>query len=218
MTSFDEIYIQNGLIMEELRGQSKPDNLYYFILYQHLKFAIGEFSQFCYKDLLDITPFIQTIDTYDSDGVETNFILESTPPQDAIFYVGVDGVKLSDSEFSYDELTNSITTSISGSSIYISGYIIGNFNVDLNLREIAILAEAMTETYLESFVNSPKQLEQVMYSGVDMFSQSQHNKVNVEAEKFRRSVSFKNMTYYSYGKDTPDTIILAKKAGVIYAE
>jgi len=212
-TSFDVIYTLNGAIETDSRLQDKPENIYYFILYQYLYFSLAEFSNYCYKDLLDIVPFQQTIDSFESDGIETNFVLESTPLTGGVFYVSIDGTQLDDSEFSYDSGTNSVTTDFGGSNIYISTYIIGQFNSDLNAREIMILAEAMTFVFTESFVNDDKQLDQVMYSGVDFFSQSQHNKVNLNIEKARRDVSFKNMIYYTYGRDMPSTIQLAKKAG-----
>jgi len=213
MVLFDDIYTLNGLIMKDLKLQNKSDNIYYFMLYQYLSFAISEFSQYCYKDLLDIVPFQQTIDTYESDGVETNFILEDTPPLDYLFYVSVDNVKLNSNEFSYDSLTNSVTTTYGGTNIYISSYVIGYFNEDINLREKTILSEAMTSVFVASFVNDGGQLAQIMYSGVDMFSQSQHNKVNINIEDFRRSNSFRQMIYYSYGRDMPSTVKLAKRAG-----
>jgi hypothetical protein len=127
--------------------------------------------------------------------------------------VSVDGVKLQDDEFSYDESTNKVTISITGTDIYIGAYNIGQFNVDLNVREIAILADAMSVFFVASNVNTSRQLEQLMYSGVDMFSQSQHTKVSLALEEFRRSTAFKNMIYYSYGRDNDNSWSIAKKAG-----
>jgi len=216
VTSFDEIYTVNGAIMKELRATNKPDNLYYFILYQYLRFATAVFSQYSYTDLDDKVNFEQFIDTFESDGIETNFALDFTPIAGGDFYVGIDNVKLDESEYSYDEATNSITTDFGGDYVYVSSYEVGQFNNTLNEREIIILADAMTEWFVESFTNDPKQLEQLMYSGVKMFSQSQQNKVNISIEEYRNSKSFKSMIYYSYGVDMPSTVQLSSKGGVSY--
>lgn len=214
-TQFDEIYTLNGAIAQDSRLSGKPDNIYYFILYQYLYFAMAEFSEYYYGDIFDTVPFEQTIDTYDSDGIETNFVLTSTPSIGSIFYVSIDNAVLDNTEYSYDSGTNSVTTTFGGTDIYIGTYIIGQFNETLNGRAKTILAEAMTFVFVENFVNDDKQLEQVMYSGVSFFSQSQHNKVNINVEQARRDVSFKNMIYYSYGRDMPSTVRLARKAGEV---
>lgn len=213
-TSFDEIYGVNGSIMEDLRTTNKPDNIYYFVLYNYLYLATAEFSQYCYKDLLDISPFQQTIDTFETDGLTFDFELSETPPTDCIFYVSVDGEKLEDDQFTYDELTNTITTTVSGDYVYIGAYVIGQFNVDLNQREISILASAMNTFFIMSNVDTSRNLDQVMYEGVRMFSQAQHNKATLDIEKFRKSDSFRAMVYYSYGRDGVGKWNIAKKAGV----
>lgn len=212
-TLFDDVYTLNGAIQNDSRLTDKPTNIYYFILYQYLAFAIGEFSQYCYKDLLDTTPFQQSINTYESDGIATSFVLTNTPPINSVFYISIDGVELEKTEYSYDSITNTVTTNFGGTDIYISAYVVGEFNDSLNLREKTILADAMTFAFVANFTNDDTQLEQLMYSGVDMFSQSQHNKVNINIEEFRRSNSFRQMIYYSYGRDMPNTINLAKRAG-----
>lgn len=212
-TTFEEIYTLNGAIMDLSEQINKPDNLYYFILFQYLAFGISEFSNYCYKDLNDFAPFQQEIYTIESDGIETEFVLSPAPPTDCDFYVSVDGVVLTEEQYSYDDLTDTLTLTVTGESIYIGAYVIGTFNIDLNLKEKTILADAMTITFVEKYTNSPKQLEQLMYAGVELFSQSQHNKVNLMIEEFRKSKVFKDMIFYTYGKDMPSTVNLAKRAG-----
>jgi len=211
-TTFDEIYSLNGALMDMSEQMNKPDNIYYFILFQYLYFAISEFSQHCYKDLSNHTPFSQNIYTFEDDGIETQFVLSPTPEIDSQFYVNVDGVKLKEDEYSYDDITNTLTLSVTGNNIYVGTYIVGTFNIELNMREKTILADAMTPTFVEKYINTPKQLEQLMYEGVEMFSQSQHNKVSISIEEFRRSKCFRDMIYYSYGRDMPSTVSLAKKS------
>ena len=213
MTSFDEVYKSNGSLRRSRDLANKPDNIYYFLLSEYLKSAISVFSEFCYEDILDITKFEQVIETYSNSTPETTFVLSETPHVDAIFYIKADDVVLDESEYSYDSFSQTVTIPSGGFEVYIGAYIIGYFNNDISFNAIMIMADAMNEWYVESYVNDDTQLEQLMFSGVENHSQANHNKVNLQVEDFRSSKTFKRMMMYSYGKAVPSTVKLAKKAG-----
>ena len=136
-----------------------------------------------------------------------------SPPENAEFYIEIDGVKVEN--YTFDSIADVLTLP-NGGEIYVGAYVIGEFNNTLTLKEKVILADAMNEWFIESKVNDPTALEQIMYAGVEMSSQAQHNKVNLDIEKFRNSKSFKNMILYTYSKNMPSSINLAKRAGVTY--
>lgn len=213
MTSFDEVYKSNGSLRNSRDLANKSDNIYYFILSEYLKSAISIFSEYCYEDILDITQFQQVIDTYSLQTAETVFQLSEVPPTDAIFYVKADDKVLTSDEFSYDAILNQVTLVEEAFDVYISGYIIGHFNQTISFNVIMILADAMNEWYVESYVNDDSQLEQIMFAGIENHSQANHNKTNLAIEQFRNSKSFRRMMMYSYGKAVPSTVKLAKKAG-----
>jgi len=215
MTSFEEIYTLNGGIQKEDYGD-KPDNIYYFIMSNYLTFAIGAFCEYSYIDILDITPFEQKIYTFSTSDLETEFNLLPKPPIDSNFYVSVDNVKLKSSEFSYNSLSGDLTIPSGGGEVYIGAYVIGTFNNTLGIREKTILADAITEWFVEGSVNDRSQLQQIMYSGVEFYSQANHSTANLNLEKYRNSKSFKNMIMYTYSKNMPNTIKLGKRAGVEY--
>jgi len=213
MTSFDEVYKSNGSLRRSRDLANKPDNIYYFLLSEYLKSAISVFSEFCYEDILDITKFEQVIDIYSHTTPETVFVLSETPPVNATFYVKADEIVLDESEYSYDSPSQTVTIPNGAYEVYIGAYIIGHFNNNITFNAIMIMADAMNEWYVESYVNDDTQMEQLMFSGVENHSQANHNKVNLQIEDFRRSKSFKRMMMYSYGKAVPNSIKLAKKAG-----
>lgn len=212
-TSFDEIYSLNSSITRDSQLQGKPDNIYYFLLAQRLQFAIGAFAEYSYIDILDTVDFTQEIYVFESDELTTEYLLSPAPPTDCEFYVEIDGVKLLSTEYSFNSLTN-IMTLPNGGNIYIGAYVIGQFNNTLTIKEKVILADAMTEWFVESHVNDSMGLEQIMYAGVEMSAQSQHNKINLDIEKFRNSKSYKDMIMYTYSKNMPKTINLAKRSGI----
>jgi len=212
-TSFDEIYSLNSSIKNNSDIQGKPDNIYYFLLNQQLMFAVGVFCEYSYIDLLDMNEFKQEIYQFDTEPSVTQYTLTPPPPENAEFYIEIYGVR--ETNYSFDPNTN-ILILPNGGEIYVGAYVIGEFNNTLTLKEKVILADAMNEWFIESKVNDPTALEQIMYAGVEMSSQAQHNKVNLDIEKFRNSKSFRNMILYTYSKNMPTSIRLAKKAGVQY--
>ena len=212
-TSFDEIYSLNSSIKNNSDIQGKPDNIYYFLLNQQLMFAVGVFCEYSYIDLLDMNEFKQEIYQFDTEPSVTEYTLVPSPPENAEFYIEIDGVKVEN--YTFDSIADVLTLP-NGGEIYVGAYVIGEFNNTLTLKEKVILADAMNEWFIESKVNDPTALEQIMYAGVEMSSQAQHNKVNLDIEKFRNSKSFKNMILYTYSKNMPSSINLAKRAGVTY--
>lgn len=212
-TSFDEIYSLNSSIKNNSDIQGKPDNIYYFLLNQHLMFAVGVFCEYSYINLLDMNEFKQEIYQFNTTVDTTEYVLFPPPPENAEFYIEIYGIR--ELDYSFNSNTNVLTLP-KGGEVYVGAYVIGEFNNTLTLKEKVILADAMNEWFIESKVNDPTALEQIMYAGVDMSSQAQHNKVNLDIEKFRNSKSFKNMILYTYSKNMPSSINLAKRAEVTY--
>jgi len=215
MTNFDEIYMLNGSIQKE-NYSGTPDNIYYFMMSNYLMFATGIFCEYSYIDITEYTPFSQNIYTFSTSQDVTEFSLVPTPTDNAIFYVSVDGITLSSDEYSYDDVLNILTIPTGGGEVYVGAYIVGEYTNDLTIKEKIILADAMTEWFVEGNVNNSSQLEQTMFAGVELHSQANHSKANLDVEKFRNGKSFKNMLMYTYTKNMPDSINLAKKAGAIY--
>jgi hypothetical protein len=216
VTSFDSIYKSNNAISKNRELLNKPDNIYYFLLFNYLEFAISVFSEYSYVDL-SYTPFDQEIYVYSYDVATDSIVLETTPPTDCKFYIKADGLVLGESEYTYDDLTNTITFTAEASEFYIGAYIIGEFLEDIPLRERMILANAMTEWFVEGKVNDDSQLEQVMYSdGIQFSSQASHNKANLDIEKFRHSKSFSEMIIYSYGRSMPKDLKMAVRGTYTY--
>ena len=215
MTNFDEIYMLNGSIQKE-NYSGTPDNIYYFMMSNYLTFAIGVFCEYSYIDIADYVPFEQEIYTFSTLSTETEITLVPAPPIDSELYISIDGVSLDDSEYSYDEATQTIILANGGGEVYVGAYIVGQFNNTITIKEKIILADAMSEWFTEGTVNDSSNLTQVMYAGVEFSSQANHTKANLDVEKFRNGKSFKNMLMYTYTKNMPDTINLAKRAGAFY--
>ena len=210
MTSFEEIYLLNGSIQKE-DNSNKPDNIYYFEMSNYLMFATGVFCEYSYIDITDYVPFSQNIYTFSTPLSQTEFTLDPEAPTDALFYVSVGGNELEDSEYSYNATSHVLTIPSGGGEVYVGAYIIGQFNNTLGIKEKIILADAMTEWFAEGHVNVDDQQTQIMFSGVEFHSQANNTKANLDVEKFRNGKSFRAMLLYTYSKNMPSTVNLAKR-------
>ncbi len=186
-TLFTEIYEANEILKNDNRLNAKPTNLVYQLYYQYLKFAIGFFYRDCYKDLSNHIPFSQVIYKFVTDGVDNQFLLESptTPPENCYFYVGIapddntSYTEITCDKFTYDEDTHVLETNgdviAENNIIYISAYIIGEFEESLVFDEINILNEGMLVPYNKEQQNRNSLLNQRVYGGSqNMYSQSNH--------------------------------------------
>jgi hypothetical protein len=137
------------------------------------------FFRDCYQDIKNHTPFSQQEYLFKTDGIDNEFVLSTTPPEDCVFYVGytsdlsVAYVEITD--FTYDLNSNTITINIDlpeNNYVYISGYVIGSFNVDLEADEQDILSESMLIPYQKEQQNR-NSLMTYMVTGAQQKANSQ---------------------------------------------
>lgn len=206
-TSFDDIYGLNLVISNDVRLNSLPTNLYYFVLYQYLQFSIGEFNTKSWTSLA-LTEFDQDIYQFVGDGVTDDFVLSPTPEFDT-FYVSVNNIEISSTGYTYNSTTKTITLSTipsSGEAVYIANYQIGSFTASLNTEEKTILAIGMNIPFLKSNIFTSKQLKQMISAApIIINSQANHNKVNKDLLQFSE-LEFRNkIKNYSWRND-PDSL------------
>lgn len=184
-TQFVDIYNLNEKIREDNRLKAKPTNQIYKLYYDYLTYAISYFADDCYKDLNNLTAFSQQEYYFKTNGTDNQFLLLPTPPTNCLFYVGtttdedIGYTEVDLSNYSYNSTTNVLTISnpilAVGVSVYISGYIIGQFNSDLNNVEKVILAEGMNVPWSQEMLFRDKQMHQMVYGGsTKIYSQAQH--------------------------------------------
>lgn len=170
MTKFEEIYELNEIMKNDGRLIGKPSNQIYSLQYKYLKYAISLFESDCYKDLNKMTPFFQQEYYFISDGIDNEYLLSPVSPNNCNFYVGyrvdenVNYMQIID--YAYDSDTHVLTineTIPNSAEVYVSGYIIGSFEEDLNIKEQEILAEGMLVPYLKEQVNKQSLLNQMVY-------------------------------------------------------
>ena len=185
-TPFINIYKKTELVKDDNRIVGKPTNQIYELYYEYMSYAIGVFFRDCYKDLESHTPFSQKEFAFVSDGTSVEFQLSEQPLTDGLFYVGYsNGVDLNFTEitsmnYTYDSLNNKIVINDiiipKDYVVYVSSYIIGQFEANLAYDEIRILCEAIMIPYLEEQVNRNSLLTQMVYgAGQSMYAQSTHN-------------------------------------------
>ena len=159
-------------------------NQQYALSYLYLQYSISYFLADCYKDLEDIVEFSETEYFYTSNGVDNEYLLSPTPQVGSQLYVGytiskdMPYIEIPPSEYSYDSITNIITlinNPPDKSIIYISAYIIGQFNEALNAMEKTILSEGMNVVFQEGQLNKTSLLNQMVYGGTTrIYSAANH--------------------------------------------
>lgn len=181
-TPFQQIYDLTDIIKTDTRLLNKPKNLIYQLYYSYLKMAISYFKYDCYKDIsvANVIPFSQVEYVYVANGITKNFTLDSIPPINNFFYVSIDNMEITQLNYSYDSIDNQIifdTIPLSKSNIYVASYNIGQFNADLEEREMDILSEGMIIPFLKEHINYSELLSQMVYgSDFKLYSQAAHIK------------------------------------------
>jgi len=207
-TTFDDIYNLNEAIMTDYRLSSLPENLFYYVLSQYLSHAISLFTPFTLKDLTQKVNFSQEIFEFTGDGTTKDFVLSPAPATGSgyAFFVSLGGVENTD--FTYSELTSTLSFTNApalDSAIYIAYYIVGNFTIDLDIEEQAILADAMAIPFTKSNVLNSKQLRQMISAApVSLTSQANHNKVIFDGLSSLMDDLLIRMKRYSYTSDPDD--------------
>lgn len=209
-TLYTDIYALNNIIQNDSRVANQPSNLIYQTYYKYLLFAIGHFKKKCYKDLTNRIPFSQIEYNYIANGTDNQFQLSSTPPSNSLFFIGVTSdldtayTEITGNNYTYDVVSNTITifgnTLSSGTYVYISIYVIGQFNLDLDEQEQLILAEGMSVPYSQEAALRNSLLTQMVKSGsFDFYSQAQHINAVQDVANNQYFVNFRAlMMEYTY--------------------
>lgn len=200
-TPFTDIYDLNHIVCNNKYLKAQTDNMYYYLLYIHLLYAISFFEDYCYKDLADRVNFKQEIYTFKYSGVDT-FAMSPIPPINCEYYVSINGVKTNDFVIVDNDITiNNLTTD---DIVYIGAYSVGEFNVDMSDKEKTILSDGMLVPFQKKFMNDSKQLCQSVY-GTEwkIYSQANHNDGILRMNESQIKELTKRITKYTY-TDAPD--------------
>lgn len=177
-----------------------------------LQDAIGTYGDYCYNDLDFNVEYSRQIYEFAGDGITTIFNLSPSPQTSAEFYVEVDGVKLDDDKYSFNDITDDLTfvtappaPSDGDDNIYIGTYILGEFTADLNIQEKQILSEAMIIPYTKEKLNRESLLLQKVYSrDLGIYSQANHIKSLNEILQRQIEETDQKIMMYSYKQDPDD--------------
>ena len=201
-TSFDTIYAkcENRSTDSSLSTQSY---LYYYDMFHSLTYAISEFDEECNKDLTDRTDYSYTFYEFTGDGSTTEFVLTS-PPSNANIYVKINDTTNTDFTYSLSTVTFN-NPPVSGVTIYIYAYVIGQFTETLNDTEISILADGIKVNFVSKTLYKSGQLNQMVYgNSIGIHSQASHNKTLhiIDTDMYKRWKA--RITEYSYTHDDDD--------------
>ena len=183
-TAFSEIYCLNALIKEDSRIKNLTINQQYALSYLYLQYSISYFFADCYKNLEDIVAFSQTEYNFISDGIDNEYLLSPLPQTGSQLYVGyrenkdMPYIEIPVSEYSYDIITGVLTLTnnpIINYQVYVSAYIVGQFNETLNGMEKTILSEGINVPFSEQQLNKTSLLNMMVYGGsTKIYSQANH--------------------------------------------
>jgi len=176
MTSFSTIYESNTLIRNTPSFANFDDYNLSIILFGYLKFAISYFIYDCAKDLTDRTDPVYNEYITAGNGTETVFTLPTTPSSTDNIDVWVNSTLVTN--YVYNSVNKTLTfTTAPGSGLEIKAqfYSCGKFDIDLDIREINILAEGMIVPYLEKFKNDENAMKYIVSgSSLKFYSQANH--------------------------------------------
>ena len=180
MTSYNEVYEMNRVIKNDPRLANLDACELNSIRFRYLKFAISYFMYDCRKDLNDRIDPETTGYEFEGDGVETEFLLVPAPTlsTQCVVYLIQDGEMEMVNDFVYDTELNTVylnTPPAPGTGIIVKAFTVGQFNEDLDFRELNILAEGMNVPYLEEAKNDENAMKYII-SGKSLrfFSQANH--------------------------------------------
>lgn len=216
MTLFKDIYESNEIIKDDNRIQMKTTNNIYKLYYKYLKYAIGIFFRYCYKDLTNCVDYSETEYMFSANGTDNDFQLSSAPPVGSELYVGIKTTtdslytEVLPSNYTFNSSTKVLTITLptlsTGTIIYVVPYVIGQFNSTLDFDEQNILSEAMIIPFLEEEQNRNSLLTQKIYGGESkLYSQANHiDSVHLVVEDQRKKVD-KLIKEYTY-RANPDKL------------
>ena len=205
------------IVKNDNRLINKPTNLIYKLYWDYLNTAISLFFRDCYKDITNNIPFSQIEYKFIANGTDDDFLLESPniPPDNSLFYVGYSSgenvafIEVPASKYTYNSTTHVLTTDIalipSGSIVYISAYIIGEFIDTLDYDEINILKEGCLIPFLQEQQNKISLLNQLVYGNQKLYSQAEHLKQVKDTVVNQENKVISMITKYSY-RANPDKL------------
>ncbi|MEG1726233.1 MAG: hypothetical protein RR313_12655 [Anaerovoracaceae bacterium] len=189
-TPFTDIYCQNYVIKSDKRlAKLSPPNLL-ALNWKYLRYAISYFLKDDYPSdgqtepkVSRYIPFSQNCYTYTADGIETIFTLGKPKIVDGVLYitstVNDEITVVDDSQYSYDNLTNSVifkTAPYSGEIIEIVDYNTGNFLDELDELEVTILSEGCSIPYLQESQSRQSLLQMAISGQLKIHSQAEQLK------------------------------------------
>lgn len=198
-TLFDRVYKQYFKLTNDTDIKSKNTNYGYKTLYDYLEYSMSLFGDYCYKNLNDLIPFSEIEYEFVGDGISTEFTLNPVPDANSELFITINNDS-SNITYSYDNVNNKITLNsapTNGADIYVSAYTIGQFNNDLNVQEINLLAEGMTIPFKKNKLNSSLLMNNLVY-GKDYSPHSPANhikEVRTTIESDEESLKQKIMMY-----------------------
>ena len=218
-TSFLEVYKANNLIKNDPRLKNLDGCELNTIRFGYLKFAISYFLYDCRKDLNDKTDPTTDVYVFECDGVENEFVLEPAPPVNSeyvCYYIdGEEKTDVTDSVSVDNDTVKLDFVPSNGSGFVVKAYTYGEFNVDLDIREINILAEGMNVPYISESKNDENAMKYIVTGkSLRFFSQANHltaQNENWENQKYHMVDSL--ISEYSYKGSEDDYKGLSGRGG-----
>ncbi len=218
-TSFLEVYKANNLIKNDPRLKNLDGCELNTIRFGYLKFAISYFMYDCRKDLSDKTDPETNIYMFECDGKEDEFILEPAPPvgsEYVCWYIEDEEKMDMTPSSSFDGTTVKLDfVPEAGSGLIVKAYTYGEFNVDLDVREINILAEGMNVPYISESKNDENAMKYIVTGkSLRFFSQANHitaQNENWENQKYHMVDSL--ISEYSYKGSEDNYMGLSGRGG-----
>ena len=219
-TSFLEVYKANNLIKNDPRLKNLDGCELNTIRFGYLKFAISYFLYDCRKDLNNKTDPSTNIYEFDCDGVSDEFSLVPEPPvgSEYVFFYVEDDIRMDVSELARVE-NNVVKLDFvpeAGSGFIVKAYTYGEFNEDLDVREINILAEGMNVPYISESKNDENAMKYIVTGkSLRFFSQANHiSAQNENWEKQKYNMVDSLISEYSYKGSEDDYKGLSGRGGV----
>lgn len=175
-TSFSKIYNLNKLIKNDPRLAVLDQYELNSLCFRYLSLSISYFLYDCRKDLEDKTDPSFSLYNFVGNGSDSSFILSPYPAADSMLVVYYNDVITTN--YTYDSTNYTITFNFipeTDKSVVVKTYTIGQFNEDLDIREINILIEGMNVPFLEEMKNDENTMKYIITGkSVRFFSQANH--------------------------------------------
>ena len=219
-TSFLEVYKANNLIKNDPRLKNLDGCELNTIRFGYLKFAISYFLYDCRKDLNNRADPEVSIYEFECDGISDEFVLEPPPEVNSEYvFLHIEGEEKTDVSESAHIEENVVKLNFvpqKGSGLVVKAYTYGEFNEDLDIREINILAEGMNVPYISESKNDENAMKYIVTGkSLRFFSQANHiSAQNENWEKQKYNMVDSLISEYSYKGSEDDYKGLSGRGGV----